>query len=84
MLTNDQRQGGCLEVNGIPSCLDPLMKAARESWNFTGYVTSDSDAVEDAWKRHGYVKTAETCFGLAYLWYFMVWWLVVSFFFGGG
>jgi len=45
-------------VNGIPSCLDPLMKAARESWNFTGYVTSDSDAVEDAWKRHGYVKTA--------------------------
>ena len=54
---------GCLEVNGIPSCLDPLMKAARESWNFTGYVTSDSDAVEDAWKRHGYVKTAETCFG---------------------
>jgi beta-glucosidase-like glycosyl hydrolase len=45
------------EVNGIPTCLDPLMTAARSAWNFTGYVTSDSDAVSDAWRRHRYVQT---------------------------
>ena len=45
-------------VNGIPTCLSPLMKAAREAWNFTGYVTSDSDAVGDAWSSHHYVKSA--------------------------
>ena len=33
------------------------MKAARAAWGFTGYVTSDSDAVSDAWKKHHYVKT---------------------------
>ena len=48
-----------VEVNGIPTCLDPLMKAARAAWNFTGYVTSDSDAVSDAWRRHRYVQTPE-------------------------
>eukprot|EP00930_Biecheleria_cincta_P068790 TRINITY_DN56620_c0_g1_i1.p1 TRINITY_DN56620_c0_g1~~TRINITY_DN56620_c0_g1_i1.p1 ORF type:complete len:828 (-),score=123.36 TRINITY_DN56620_c0_g1_i1:71-2341(-) len=45
-------------INGIPACMDPLMRAARESWGFSGYVTSDTDAVEDAWKRHHHVKTA--------------------------
>lgn len=45
-------------VNGIPACLDPLMKAARAAWGFSGYVTSDSDAVSDAWERHHYVNTA--------------------------
>jgi len=45
-------------VNGIPVCLDPLMKAARAAWGFDGYVTSDSDAVSDAWRRHHYVKSA--------------------------
>ena len=24
-------------VNGIPTCLSPLMKAARDAWNFDGY-----------------------------------------------
>jgi hypothetical protein len=44
-------------VNGKPTCLDPLMKAARAAWNFSGYVTSDSDAVGDAWRTHHYAKT---------------------------
>lgn len=43
---------------GVPTCGDPLMKAARDAWNFTGYVTSDSDAVKDIYASHGYVKTA--------------------------
>jgi xylan 1,4-beta-xylosidase len=45
-------------VNGVPTCLDPLQKAARESWGFNGYVTSDSDSIDDAWRTHHYVETA--------------------------
>jgi beta-glucosidase len=50
-------------VRGKPACLSPLLKSAREQWNFTGYVTSDSDAVADAYQTHHYVKTGEeaTC-----------------------
>ena len=44
-------------VNGEPTCTSPLMKAAREAWGFTGYVTSDSDAVGDAYRSHHYVQT---------------------------
>ena len=43
-------------VNGIPTCLDPLQRAAREAWGFRGYVTSDSDSVSDAYKKHMYAK----------------------------
>jgi beta-D-xylosidase 4 len=45
-------------VRGIPTCLSPLMKAARDSWGFRGYVTSDSDSIADAYKAHKYVPTA--------------------------
>jgi beta-glucosidase-like glycosyl hydrolase len=45
-------------VNGVPTCVDPLMKAARDAWNFSGYVTSDSDSVADVWNQHHYVPTA--------------------------
>ena len=34
------------------------MKAARRAWGFTGYVTSDSDAVGDIYTAHHYAKTA--------------------------
>lgn len=36
-------------VQGIPTCLSPLMRAAREAWGFEGYVTSDSDSVANAY-----------------------------------
>jgi beta-glucosidase-like glycosyl hydrolase len=45
-------------VNGKPTCLDPLMKAAREAWNFSGYVTSDSDSIAVAYTSHHYVDSA--------------------------
>jgi beta-glucosidase-like glycosyl hydrolase len=55
-------------VQGVPSCTSPLLKAQLEAWNYSGYVTSDSDAVADAWKPfnskskngggHGAFKTA--------------------------
>ena len=43
------------------------MKAARESWSFSGYVTSDSDSIADAYKAHKYLPTAAeaSCAGVA-------------------
>ena len=37
-------------VQGLPACTSPLLKAQLKDWGFSGYVTSDSDAVADAWK----------------------------------
>ena len=45
-------------MNMVPTCADPLMRAARQQWNFTGYVTSDSDAVGDIYRSHHYKGTA--------------------------
>jgi beta-glucosidase-like glycosyl hydrolase len=41
-------------VLGKPTCLSPLMRNARKSWGFQGYVTSDSDSVENAFADHHY------------------------------
>jgi beta-glucosidase-like glycosyl hydrolase len=41
--------------------LSPLLRAARKQWGFEengGYVTSDTDAVNNAWHDHHYVETA--------------------------
>ena len=41
-------------INGTPACLSPLLRAARKQWGFeqnNGYVTSDTDAVANAWYR---------------------------------
>jgi beta-glucosidase-like glycosyl hydrolase len=35
-------------VLGTPSCLSPLLAAARKQWGFQGYVTSDTDSVSDS------------------------------------
>jgi beta-glucosidase-like glycosyl hydrolase len=40
-------------VQGIPTCLSPLIRGAREAWGFKGYVTSDSDSVENAYDARG-------------------------------
>ena len=37
-------------VLGKPTCLSPLMRNARHDWGFEGYVTSDSDSVNDAYR----------------------------------
>jgi hypothetical protein len=36
-------------VLGKPTCLSPLIRNARKSWGFEGYVTSDSDSVANAY-----------------------------------
>ena len=46
-------------VNGKPTCLDPLQNAIRKQWGFSGYVTSDSDSIDDAWRAHGFVKSGQ-------------------------
>ena len=45
-------------VSGIPTCLSPMLKSARELWTgkkpWGGYITSDSDSVSDAYNSHHY------------------------------
>jgi hypothetical protein len=41
-------------VMGKPTCLSPLMKNARAQVGFQGYVTSDSDSIQNAWADHDY------------------------------
>eukprot|EP00931_Biecheleriopsis_adriatica_P070744 TRINITY_DN44536_c0_g1_i1.p1 TRINITY_DN44536_c0_g1~~TRINITY_DN44536_c0_g1_i1.p1 ORF type:complete len:877 (-),score=200.93 TRINITY_DN44536_c0_g1_i1:62-2692(-) len=44
------------EVNGVPSCANKflLQDVLRTAWNFSGYVSSDSGAVEDIYAKHHY------------------------------
>jgi beta-glucosidase-like glycosyl hydrolase len=48
-------------LQGIPTCLSPLLRNAREQWTgkrpWGGYVTSDSDSVDDATRTHHYTKS---------------------------
>ena len=48
-------------LQGIPTCLSPLLKNAREQWTgqkpWGGYVTSDSDSVDDATRTHRYTHS---------------------------
>lgn len=48
-------------LNNTPTCLSPLLRAARVQWGFEkngGYVTSDTDAVGDAYRTHHFVPSA--------------------------
>jgi len=47
-------------VMGIPTCLSPLFRNARNDWGFEGYVTSDSDSVRDAYANHQYPQPNPT------------------------
>ena len=51
-------------INGVPTCASPLLNhTLRGAWGFDGYVTSDSGAIEDIYKAHGYRSTAEEAVG---------------------
>ena len=41
-------------VLGVPTCLSSLIRNARIQWGFEGYVTSDSDSIENAYADHMY------------------------------
>jgi beta-D-xylosidase 4 len=45
---------------GQPTCAsDTLRHILRDIWNFTGYQTSDTGALEDVYKEHKYVATEQ-------------------------
>eukprot|EP01060_Flectonema_neradi_P008815 TRINITY_DN1630_c0_g1_i10.p1 TRINITY_DN1630_c0_g1~~TRINITY_DN1630_c0_g1_i10.p1 ORF type:complete len:793 (+),score=139.33 TRINITY_DN1630_c0_g1_i10:40-2379(+) len=53
-------------VNGVPTCGSAFLKnALRDVFNFTGYMTSDSDSVKNIYQDHKYVATAEEASCLA-------------------
>jgi xylan 1,4-beta-xylosidase len=44
-------------VNGIPTCASPFLTTVlRDTWQFAGYVTSDSGALEDIYDNHHYTN----------------------------
>lgn len=54
------QQGGALgvmcsynAVNGAPTCSHPFLSTVlRDTWGFSGYMTSDTGAVEDIYQSH--------------------------------
>ena len=48
-------------TNGEPCCANTflLQDVLRHRWGFTGYVTSDCDAIADMYQTHHYVNTGE-------------------------
>ncbi|HEY2961107.1 MAG TPA: glycoside hydrolase family 3 C-terminal domain-containing protein [Pyrinomonadaceae bacterium] len=54
-------------TNGEPCCANThlLGDLLRGEWGFDGYVVSDCGAIDDIYKRHNFVKTAEEASALA-------------------
>ena len=54
-------------INGEPACANThlLGDMLRGEWGFDGYVVSDCGAIDDIYKRHNFVKTAEAASALA-------------------
>ena len=64
MTVTDAKAAGVMcsynAINGVPTCASPFLKEVlRNVFNFTGYITSDTGAIEDIYKQHKYVATAE-------------------------
>jgi beta-glucosidase-like glycosyl hydrolase len=42
-------------LNGVPTCANEFLEhVMRDVWGFTGYITSDSGAIEDIYAQHKY------------------------------
>jgi beta-glucosidase-like glycosyl hydrolase len=54
-------------VNGLPMCANEhfLKQVLRKEWNFRGYITSDSGALDDFHRFHNYTKTPNETVELA-------------------
>ena len=56
------QEGGALgmmcsynSLNGVPTCASSFLNSVlREEWGFSGYITSDTDAVSDIFEEHHY------------------------------
>ena len=51
----------CNSINGVPGCANNflLKQKLRDEWNFTGYITSDSNNIYNIWATHNYTKTLQ-------------------------
>ena len=54
-------------TNGEPGCANKhlLVDILRGDWGFNGYVVSDCGAIDDIYRHHNFVKTAEEASALA-------------------
>jgi beta-glucosidase len=54
-------------LNGEPACANThlLGDLLRGEWGFNGYVVSDCGAIDDIYRRHHFLKTAEEASALA-------------------
>lgn len=48
-------------VNGVPMCAQGFLQndVLRNTWGYTGYITSDTGALSDIYQQHKYVATDE-------------------------
>eukprot|EP01088_Endostelium_zonatum_P004876 TRINITY_DN1623_c0_g1_i1.p1 TRINITY_DN1623_c0_g1~~TRINITY_DN1623_c0_g1_i1.p1 ORF type:complete len:758 (-),score=163.69 TRINITY_DN1623_c0_g1_i1:43-2316(-) len=47
-------------LNGVPTCASNFLRTIlRKEWNYTGYVTTDSDSIDCIWRDHHYTKNVE-------------------------
>lgn len=54
-------------INGVPTCVneDLLRRVLRREWKFEGYITSDTNAIEDVFLHHNYTSSWEETVALA-------------------
>lgn len=59
--------GAYNRTNGEPCCASPylLQKILRQEWGFSGHVVSDCGAIDDIFRHHQVVSTAEEASALA-------------------
>uniref|UniRef100_A0A2P2JCZ8 Uncharacterized protein MANES_13G104300 n=3 Tax=Rhizophora mucronata TaxID=61149 RepID=A0A2P2JCZ8_RHIMU len=67
-----QGKASCLmcsynQVNGVPACArEDLLQKARTEWGFSGYITSDCDAVATIFEYQNYTKSPEDAVAIAF------------------
>ncbi len=54
-------------LNGVPNCANPFLldEILRQRWGFQGFVVSDGGAIENIWRFHKYVPSAEDAAAVA-------------------
>jgi len=62
---NANKQCSYNAVNGVPSCANKYLDGVlRTQWGFSGYITSDSGALDFIYSQHHYVCVCTSVCGL--------------------